>query len=182
MLNAKPPSSFPRCRCKHRVPAPLFTVLGCMMQQKASPANVLAGKHTVPPCGKIQEERRFYPDLLSNSCSHCCHDTITSIINAASILHKTMHLWKTLISLIFQQFGNIILRVTCHWKMLCTHFCMTQIVSRLQCALVINSCRFRQAAGISTSFNSDLFMLPLLVLVSYCRILQTHHFPGSSMM
>lgn len=158
-----PPSSLPRCRCKHSVSAPLFTVLGWLMQQKSSPASVLAGKHsnTVPPCGKAQEEKWSYPDLLSNSCSHCYQETITSFISAASILHKpSTHMFS------FQ------------WLFLAASFCFCIMKHCLKCHLSLKNnvilawcwqhsvygvhwlfCRFQQATGFSTCFDSDLFML-----------------------
>lgn len=125
VLNAKPPSSFPRCRCKHS--APLFTVLGCLMQQKASPANILAGKHShaVPPWGKNQEER-FYPDLLPNSCSHFNHEAITSVISAANMLHNSctsdkhfLRNWERFLRFFFSSLTRFLLHET---KIMCTWF------------------------------------------------------------
>lgn len=186
-----PPSSLPRCRCKHSVSAPLFTVLGWLMQQKSSAASVLAGKHsnTVPPCGKAQEDKWSYSNLLTNSCSHRYQETITSFISATSILHKPS---TNMFS--FQ------------WLFLAASFCFCIMKHCLKCHLSLKN-------NVKTMwFLHDADSIPFMVCIDYyadfgrlqasppaltqifscsftllahvlwCRILQTHHFPGSSVM
>lgn len=119
--------------------------------------------------------RRLHPSLMLQAfCMKPCTSEKTFFMNL-----ERFHWYFS--SLAWSLYHEASSYSKCHLSLKNVMRFLMLIVCCLQCALQM-SCRCQQAAGISTRFDSDLFMLPLLVLVLCCRILQTHHFPGSSSM
>lgn len=119
-----------------------------------------------------KEEKWFYPDRRSNRCSPCYQGTTTSLISAASILHKpSTHIF--FVSMIFSSFVWFLYHETLskmsHFlhdadimlSKLCNGYEITQILASYR---VLHLLQLRSSHAPSSS-------LPLCCSAGFCRLI-----------